>query len=244
MTHPDVMTQRQAARPSTLGLRGVRLLAGMQDAALETLAQQCRWRRYPAGQRVTSRHSRDHDVYFIASGRVRITAYSLTGRQVTYRDIEAGDLFGDLAAIDGKSRSADVDALEDAVLASLTPAQFMRLLHEQPMVCDRVLLRLVALVRDLTDRIFDFSTLGVQNRVQAELLRMAREAGVQSNRARLDPAPKHSDIASKVGSYREQVTRELSAMTKQGLLQRAGRALLIADVARLEQIVAAVRRSA
>jgi len=242
MPNPDVLGQ--AARPSALGLRAVRLLAGIEPEALEKIAQQCRWRRYPAGRRITSRDSEDRDVYLIVAGKVRITAYSLAGRQVTYRDIEAGDWFGDLAAIDGLSRSADVDALEEAVTASLTPAQFMALLHENPVVCEHVLRHLAGLVRNLSERIFEFSTLGVQSRVHTELLRMAKEAGVQGNTARLDPAPKHSDIASKVGSYREQVTRELSALTRQGLLQRINRALVITDVARLERIVTEIRRSA
>lgn len=232
------------ATPSALGLRGAKLLAGIGTDALESLAQQCRWRRYPAGQRITSRETPDHDVYLIVSGTVRITAYSAAGRQVTYRDCVAGDWFGDLAAIDGLARSADVDALEDALLASMTPVLFMRLLHEHPMVCDRVLQRLVALVRDLTERIFDFSTLGVQNRVHAELLRLARQAGVQHNSARIHPAPKHSDIASKVSTYREQVTRELSALVRQGLVKRLEGDLVIPDIDRLERIVAEVRRSA
>jgi len=106
------------------------------------------------------------------------------------RDIGAGDWFGDLAAIDGRSRSADVDALEDSLLASLRPVQFRDLLQAHRVVCDRVLDRLVALVRDLTDRVFDFSTLGVQNRVHAELLRLAKEAGVERNVAKIVPAPK------------------------------------------------------
>lgn len=230
--------------PSALGLRGVALLADLETELLEGLAQQCRWRRYTAGQRVISRQARDNDVYLIVSGRVRITAFSGAGRQVTYRDTGTGDWFGDLAAIDGLGRSADVDALEDTLMASMPPATFRRLLHDYPAVCDRVLARLVGLVRDLTERVFEFSTLGVQNRVHAELLRLAKQAGPQENTARLDPAPRHSDIASKVSTYREQVTRELSAMVKQGLLQRSGRALVIPDVGRLEKIVAHVTRSA
>jgi CRP/FNR family cyclic AMP-dependent transcriptional regulator len=238
------MAQTITAKPSALGLRAVSLLADVPAASLEELAQLCRWRRFPAGRRVISREAQDHDVYLIVAGKVRITAFSAAGRQVTYRDIGTGDWFGELAAIDGRSRSADVDALEDTLLASMTPAIFRRLLHEHPSVCDRVLDRLVSLVRDLTDRVFDFSTLGVQNRVHAELLRLAKQAGVQDNMARISPAPKHSDIAGKVSTYREQVTRELSAMAKQGLVQRCEGALLIPDVARLERIVSEVRRSA
>jgi CRP-like cAMP-binding protein len=233
-----------AVKPSALGLRGIKLLAGVPAACLDELAQECRWRRVLAGQRVISRDAPDHDVYLIVGGKVRITAFSGAGRQVTYRDIATGDWFGDLAAIDGRTRSADVDALEDTLLAAMTPAMFRRLLHQHPAVCDRVLDRLAALVRDLTERVFDFSTLGVQNRVHAELLRLAKEAGVQGNSARIDPAPKHSDIAGKVSSYREQVTRELSVMAKQGLIERCNGALLIPDVARLERIVSEVRRTA
>lgn len=183
-------------------------------------------------------------MYLIVSGQVRVTAFSAAGRQVTFGDMHAGEWFGDFAAIDGLSRSADVLAVEETLVASMKPAVYRRLLQEHPAVCDRMLRRLVSSIRELTERVFDFSTLGVQNRVHAELLRLARQAGVKGNTARIDPAPKHTDIAGQISTYREQVTRELSAMAKQGLLQRSGSALVIPDVARLERIVSEVRRSA
>lgn len=231
------------AEPSILGLKRIRLLEGLPAASLESLARRCRWRRFGSGERVISRQAADRDVYLIISGRVRVTSFSATGRQVTYRDIPAGDWFGDFAAIDGLARSADVVALENSMVAAMPPAVFRDLLHHHPAVCDRMLNRLVTSVRELTERVFDLSTLGVQNRVHAELLRLAREAGVKGNAARIDPAPRHSEIASQVSTYREQVTRELSAMAKSGLVERSGRALLIPDVARLEQLIAEVRRS-
>jgi CRP-like cAMP-binding protein len=243
MPNTESTARLPGARPSALGLRAVKLLAGVADATLEELAQQYRWRRLTAGQRVVSREAQDNDVYLIVSGKVRITVFSAAGRQLTFRDMQAGDWFGDLAAIDGLTRSADVDALEDTVVASMKPAQFMQLLHEHPAVCDRILQRLVALVRDLSERIFDVSTRGVRNRLHAELLRLARQAGVAGNRARIDPTPRHADIASQIGTYREQVTRELSGMVKEGLVQRDGRALVIPDIKRLEKIVSESRRS-
>jgi len=238
-----VVSKSKSIEPSALGLKRVRLLEGVAASALARLAAQCRWRNVPAGQRVIARDAPDQDVYLIIAGRVRVTSFSAAGRQVTFRDIPAGDWFGDFAAIDGLSRSADVVALDDALVAAMAPAVFRDLLHEHPAVCDRMLHRLVTSVRELTERVFDLSTLGVQNRVHAEVLRLARLAGVKANVARIDPAPRHSEIAGQVSTYREQVTRELSAMAKQGLVQRSGRALLIRDVARLEQIVAEVRRS-
>lgn len=233
----------KAVEPSALGLTRIKLLAGLPTAALEQLAQQCRWRRIAVEQRVISRAAQDQDVYLIVSGRVRVTSFSVSGRQVTYRDIAAGDWFGDFAAIDGLSRSADVVALEDSLVACMNPAVFRALIHDNPVACNRILLRLVALVRELTERVFDLSTLGVQNRVHAELLRLAREAGIKANSACIDPAPRHTEIASQISTYREQVTRELSTMAKQGLVRQEGRALVIPDVARLEKIVADVRHT-
>jgi CRP-like cAMP-binding protein len=235
--------KRRTVEPSALGLKRIELLQGMPDAALGALARECRWRRYAADERIISREAHDNDVYLIVSGRVRVTCFSAAGREVVFGDMRAGQCFGDFAAIDGLSRSADVVAIEDSLVASMTPAVFKRMLHQHVEVCDRVLRRLVNSIRELTERVYDFSTLGVQNRVHAELLRLAREAGVSGNAARIDPAPKHSRMAAQISTYREQVTRELSAMAKQGLTQRSGAALVVTDVERLERIVQEVRRT-
>jgi len=237
------MARAATAQPSALGLKSVKLLDGIPLPALETLARQCRWRRVAAGQTVISRDARDTDLYMIVSGRVRAAAYSAGGRQVTYRDISAGEWFGELAAIDGLSRSADVVAMGDSLVASMSPAVFRGLLRENAAVSERILLRLVGSVRELTDRLFELSTLGVQNRLHGELLRLARQAGVSDNAARLEPSPRHAEIASNISTYREQVTRELSAMAKQGLVRRSRSALVIPDIARLERLVAEVRRT-
>jgi len=231
-------------QPSSLGLRSIELLQGLTPEKLDALARQCVWRNYEAGKRIISRNAADRDVYFLVAGRVRITTYSLGGRQVTFRDIGAGEILGEVAAIDGEPRSADVIALEPALVASLAQAAFGRLVAGEPEIAARLMGRLACLVRSLSERVIDLSTLGVQNRIHAELLRLAREAGVVRNRARLDPGPKHADIASQVSTYREQVTRELSALTKGGLLEKDGAVLVVCDVARLEKMVAEVRGAA
>jgi CRP-like cAMP-binding protein len=238
------MRPEGTAQPSALGLRRVALLAGLPDAALEALARACAWRNLAAGQRIVSRDAKDRDVYVIVSGRVRVTIYSAAGRQVTFRDLGPGEFFGDIAAIDGEPRSADVVALESTLVASMSPAVFRRLLRSQPDVAERVLRGLASLVRRLSERVIDLSTLGVQNRIHADLLRRVREAGVTGNTARIAPAPKHADIASQVSTYREQVTRELSALAKAGVLAKDDGALIVRDVARLECLVEEVRATA
>jgi CRP-like cAMP-binding protein len=224
-------------QPSIQGLRGIRLLEGVATQRLEALARECTWRRWEPGQRIISRNGLEKDVYFIVAGRVRVTFYSAAGRQVTFRDEEAGAILGDVAAIDDAPRSADAVALDEVLIASLAPASFKQLLRDEPAVAERFMRRLTGLVRLLSERVIELSTLGVQHRIHAELLRLARLGALDGNVARIEPAPKHADIASQVSTYREQVTRELSAMSKAGLLAKEPGALLVKDVARLEQLV-------
>jgi CRP/FNR family transcriptional regulator, cyclic AMP receptor protein len=230
-----------SSEASGLGLRRIALLDGLSDAALESLARQCAWRHFDPDQYIISRDADDRSVCFIVTGRVRATMYSGSGRQVTFGDQLAGEFLGELAAIDGKRRALDVIALESTLVASMTPAAFTQLLREQPLVVDRVLRRLTRLLRATSERVIELSTLGVQNRIHAELLRLATVAGIEANQTRLDPAPKHADIASRVSTSREQVTRELSALVKADLLAKDGRALIVLDVKRLERLVEEVR---
>jgi CRP/FNR family transcriptional regulator, cyclic AMP receptor protein len=231
-------------QPSTLGLREVKLLHGLPPERLERIASSCRWWHVAAGEKIVTRNSLGTEVHFVVSGRVRVTTFSAGGKQVTFRDEEAGEMFGDIAAFDGKPRSADVLALESVLVASMASAAFMDLVATEQVVRERVLHRLANLVRLLSDRVIELSTLGVQNRIHAELLRLGRQSVSVGGQARIDPAPKHADVASQVSTYREQVTRELSSLTRQGLLARDGTALVLLDVARLERMVHEVRTSA
>ena len=107
-----------------------------------------------------------------------------------------------------------------------------------------MLARVSGLVRQLSERLVDLSTLDVHNRLDAELLELARAGRSEGNVAIIDPAPRHADLASRISTYREQVTRELSALVRAGILERAGRTLVVRDVARLARLVAAARGSA
>ncbi|MDQ0085304.1 CRP-like cAMP-binding protein [Variovorax boronicumulans] len=238
------MAKPELTPRSSLALRQIALLEGLSDQRLDLLARQCLWHSVEAGKPLLLRAEQQGDLFLLVSGRVRVTTYSANGRQVTFRDSEAGEHFGDIAAIDGGPRSADVVTLEPSVVASLDRAAFMTLLHDEPLVAQRVMLRLVSLVRQLSERVIDLSTLGVQNRLHAELLRLARTAGIVGNQARLDPAPKHAALASQISTNREQVTRELNVLVRGGVLRKDDKALLVADVARLELMVSQVRGDA
>jgi hypothetical protein len=67
---------------------------------------------------------------------------------------------------------------------------------------------------------------------------------VENNQSRLDPAPRHAALASQISTNREQVTRELNVLVRGGVLRKDGKALVVADAARLERMVAQVRGDA
>ena len=113
-----------------------------------------------------------------------------------------------------------------------------QVLREQPEVAAVTLKRLTANVRDLSERVFEFSTLTVNNRIQAELLRLAL-AHLRDDEAPavIAPAPTHAEIANRVSTHREAVTRELSRLTQAGVIERHSGKLVVLDLPRLRRMV-------
>lgn len=231
-----VGVSKEKIQASSLGLKKVDLLQGLPPERLEAIGRQCAWRNHDAGAQLVARDADDRDLHLIVSGAVRVTSYSVAGREISFRDLHAGTCYGELSAIDGRPRSADVIALAPSLIASLPRADFLELLRQEWVVNERVLQRLSDLVRRLTDRVVEVSTLTVQRRLCGELVRLAGPVGADGNQARIDPAPRHAEMASQVSTYREQVTRELSALVKAGVLAKDGRALLVRDLARLQAL--------
>jgi CRP-like cAMP-binding protein len=215
----------------------------LQDLPAETrarIAGRCRWRRFGPGQVIIEPESVDRDVFFIASGRVRVVNFGPQGREVSYCDIEAGGSFGELAAIDGGPRSAQVQALDNVLAAALDARTFRQLVEEEPRFAMAVMNRLAGLVRASSTRILDISTLGAHNRVHAELLRLARLGEREDGTARIEPIPQQAELAARVSTVRETVARVMSDLTKRGILQRDKSALVITDIERLEDLVDSV----
>jgi CRP-like cAMP-binding protein len=100
-------------------------------------------------------------------------------------------------------------------------------------VAEAVLKGLVRNVRALTKRVYEFSTLAVNNRIHAELLRLASLAPREGKGARLNPAPTHAEIASRISTHREAVTRELNRLARIGIIERKSGTLLVRDLDRL-----------
>ena len=168
---------------------------------------------------------------------MRVVNYSLSGREISFDDIDEGGYFGELAALDGAPRSANIVALVPTTVAIMSPTMFHELLMNYPVVALQLVQRLVSVIRTSNSRIMDLSTIGANNRVHAELLRLARPGMRTDNTARIEPMPIHGDIASRVSTARETVARVLGDLAREGVVERSGNTLVIQDMARLEELV-------
>ena len=128
-------------------------------------------------------------------------------------------------------------ASEPCTIAQLAAADFRALLEKEAVIAQNLCRHLVRQVRRLTSRIYEFSTLAVQNRIHADLLRQVHVDDSCVERGWISPAPKHAEIASRISTYREAVSREFSRLSKSGLITRKGTDLLINDIERLKSMV-------
>lgn len=218
-------------------LENIGLLEGFSPEERRDLEKRCAWRHYGANEQIIDRDSDSGDVYFVVAGDVRIVNYSYSGREVSYDDIPAGGFFGELAAIDGKPRSATVVTLKKTIVASLSPEALREAILDHPRLALAIMKRLVAVIRGSTDRIMDLSTLGAYSRVYAELLRLARQDVDEEYGATIAKLPTHSALASRCGTTRETVARAISDLTKREVCEKRGQGLYFPDLEALEDIV-------
>ena len=218
-------------------LKQVAIFANLNRETRQRLEMRCRWRTYRPGKEVVPFRGSATDVYFLISGRARVIIHTPAGKDVTFRSLAPGDIFGEFAAIDGKPRSASIEVLEPSLVASMASWDFRIVISDEPDVAMALSRHLIGEIRRLTARIFEFSTLAVRNRIHAELLRLVGGHSPAREEAVIRPLPTHSEIASRISTHREAVSRELSRLSQIGLVARQGSDLVIKDVTRLAQMV-------
>jgi len=138
-------------------LEGLTLLKGLSPESLQRAQQNCNWRRYEPGEPIVEYLDRSDDVFFIASGEARVIIYSLSGKVVSFHELGPGDMFGEYPAIDGRPRSASVEAKTSCLVAAMPAVAFRELLHAEPVAADALLRQLVGTIRRLSTRVYEFS---------------------------------------------------------------------------------------
>lgn len=211
-------------------------LERLDEASRARLSRAWRARRWRCGETVLVAGGGASDLCIVLEGATRASIASDDGRLVSFKDFGPGDMFGEFSAIDGLPRSADVVALADCRLAHLPAERVRRLVQEDGALAWALLQHVVAVARQMNRRIFEVSTMVVRERLLLELLRLGRAGAGEGNSAAIRPAPTHQDIAARISTHREAVSREMSRLAKRGLVAKQEGALVIRDLAGLARL--------
>jgi CRP/FNR family cyclic AMP-dependent transcriptional regulator len=225
------------ARRRTETLAKMTLFRSLDTGEIDRLDTQCSWRRVSPSEWIIDYQEQTDDVIFVVRGTVHVKIQSISGREVLLREINAGEFFGELAAIDGHPRSSGIVAETDVLIARMPSKVFRAAIHAHSDVCDQVLGILAGQIRMLANRVNEFSTFDVRHRIYAELLRLSRPASGEPDRVVISPPPFHAEIAARVSTRREAVARELKALERAGLIVRRRGALELTDPTALRRLI-------
>jgi len=219
-------------------LRKIKLFKSLDDEAFDLISSLVKWKRYQKGTEIIPYMGENDEVYFIASGGVRVTIFSFSGKEISYQELGPGEMFGELSAIDQSPRAANVIAMESALIGMISGGDFWKLIDRYPSVAMATLKRLASMIRFLVDRVYQYGALDVKDRVRMEVLRLARESMSKEDTAAINNFPTHQEIANRVNTHREAVTRELNELTRMGLIEQNQRVLTVKTVAGLTELLA------
>jgi CRP-like cAMP-binding protein len=206
------------------------------DGVLAAIAAECSVQHYGDGELVIGHTDTSFDVLLLVSGAARVSLYSADGQRVGFIELPHGMMFGEISAIDGLPRSASVEASEASIIARLPQRRFLALMEENPAFAIAVARQLAGHVRRLTTRVFEFSTMAVRQRLRAELLRLAKPAA-GADTAAIASLPTHAELASRISTHREAVSRELAWLGDGGFIVKQGRSLLIPSLGKFRSLM-------
>ena len=206
-------------------LRQLPFFAGVPEQALAGLAARARWQAYAPGEVVVDSGDPTDEVFFVAEGAVRVVVRTALGYEAILNDLGAGSFFGELAAIDGTARSANVTALQRTRLCVVPGQAFMDVVLASPVAGQRLMRLLAGRLRAKDERLLEFMALPVRQRLMAELLRLSRDRG--GGERVLSPPPQQQVLAQRIGTRRETVSREMAEMHRAKLLTVGRRAIVL-----------------
>ena len=171
-------------------------------------------RRFPRGSLLFVPHDEANCVFVIRRGRLRVYIPTVGGSDVFLAELSAGEIVGEVSAISGNRESTVVEAVEDTDTYVFTRSSFLRVLRDCPEGALEVMRTLCGRLKSLNQRHIENVSLPMAARLAAELGRLAKRGA--DGILRIERAPTHAELANKIGSHREAVTKQLRLLARQG----------------------------
>ncbi len=198
--------------------------------ALRELAALARRRRYPAGASICIEGASDGSLFIIATGRVRISAGSRDGDERHLNELGPGDLIGEIALLDGGTRSASAIAVDESEVYVVERATFVAFVDRTPELA-RILIQLLCQrVRWMTGLLEASAFLGLPARLARWLIMLAAQQGVAHPRG-VEIRVSQQDLARFLGVSRQSVNEVLQSWRSEGLVGLGrGRVVVLDDL--------------
>ena len=219
-------------------LKKIPLLTDLPAEAMTRLAEAVEINEVRRRQVVYLPGDPGRSVYFVNGGRVKISKVTRDGKELTLAYRGPGDLFGELAMIDGGPREEMAEAMENALLTEMERGDFERLIQTQPLLGLRLARLLTQRRRDIENKIENLVFKDVNSKLAELLIRLGNEFGVDDARGTLVALKiTHQEMANLIGSTRETVSLTLSQLKRKGLIKTDGRKVIIADREGLKALI-------
>ncbi len=212
---------------TTEPLRSIRGFHDLADKDLAEVSAQLQWHRIEPGESLMFQRDHAHAIYLICQGTVKTLMYTENGKEITYEEHHAGSFVGEVAAIDGKPGLTQAVAVTETVVAVMNFNIFSNLMMQNPSLSVEVTRKMCESIRLLCERVYELSAMTVARRIDHELYRIAANYSRDGVSADIEVAPKHIEIASRVNTQRETVTKHISKLRKSGVIQTQGGGMYI-----------------
>ena len=211
-------------------LQSVALFWDLSEEELGYISQKMIARHYESGKFIFLEDSEGEQCFFVVQGSVKVTRLSKDGREVILAMLNEGEFFGEMALLDGESRSANVIALEETEVLTLNREDFLVVLHDYPQIAIQLLKEMADRLRKSDRQIASLSLSDAEKRIALCIIRFADEQGIiKRGQVSIPKMPIQQDIANMAGTSRETVSRAINLLEKEHYIKRQGRELLILD---------------
>lgn len=217
-----------ATDPAVSILRTCNLFSRLPFDTLEALASRAQERRYSPGDQIVGQGEAASGLFVIGSGRVRVFRHSADGQQATLEILGPGESLGEMALLDGGTRSASVVAMDSVTCVYVSRSDFVTTMERSPAAMWALVRLLCHRLRRADECVSTFVFNDLYGRVAAKLLELARSQGVRTEVGiEIDMKLTQRELASLVGATRESVNKIMAFYRQSGQVTVRGQRIAI-----------------